>query len=116
LKGGVFGSKLWFMSALEQVWRERVTEWRASGMNRNAFCRGKAYTAHSLGSWVRRLSGLDIQSEPKVITLKPVVTPSRPLSRNAVVLERGDIRVTVTQDTDLTLLRSVMAALTRELA
>ena len=50
--------------AKETQWRERVAEWRASGLSAERFCADKDYTAKSLWHWSSRFGRLRRSSSP----------------------------------------------------
>jgi hypothetical protein len=46
-------------SPLEAAWRDRVTRWKASGLNVREFCRGERLSEPSFYSWRRTLAERD---------------------------------------------------------
>ena len=41
----------------EQVWQERVAQWRASGLSQRAYAIEHGFPVRQVGYWVRRLTG-----------------------------------------------------------
>jgi hypothetical protein len=40
----------------EAIWRERIEQWRASGLSQRGFALKNGYPARQVGYWVRRLA------------------------------------------------------------
>jgi hypothetical protein len=40
----------------EQVWQERVAQWRASGLSQRAYAIANGFPVRQVGYWVRRLT------------------------------------------------------------
>ena len=40
----------------EQLWRERIEQWQASGMSQQAYATEHGVPVHQVGYWVRRLT------------------------------------------------------------
>lgn len=87
------------------VEREReVAEWRASGISAGAYAAQRGYSASSLRTWAADLR----DTEPKFVRLE--LSP-----RLAdIVVEIGEARVRVKPGFDASLLRGVVAALSKE--
>lgn len=119
----------------EQIWTERVREWRASGKSMSDFSRGQAFTASGLAYWIKRL---DTKPKAVPVTEAPVrlarvvraskVAPSTATATategiavpcrtrresGAVVVEVLAVRAVVPADLVGTQLESVVASLTR---
>jgi len=104
------------MTATAETWRERVTEWKASGKRATDFAQGKPYAAGTLRWWSYRLGKLAREKRPKrpatTIAIARVVrkpTPTR--TSSGLVLEVGGVRVRVDSGFDRALLCEVVAAL-----
>ncbi|WP_441295117.1 IS66 family insertion sequence element accessory protein TnpA [Massilia eurypsychrophila] len=70
----------------EALWRERVEQWRGSGLSQRAFARKHGYPVRQVGYWVRRLAAP--QSTPLML---PVAVDSAAAPAGAMSLrcERG---------------------------
>lgn len=53
----------------EQVWMERIAQWRDSGLSQRAFALQHGYPIRQVGYWARRLG----HSKPAATTMVPVV-------------------------------------------
>lgn len=65
----------------EQLWVERIAQWRDSGLSQQAFAQQHGFPIRQVGYWVRRLS----RSEPSVAAMVPVVI-KRSVTARALVL------------------------------
>ena len=70
----------------EQVWQERVAQWRASGLSQRAYAIEQGFPVRQVGYWVRRLTAA--QAAPALL---PVRVVSRAAAAPAISLrsERG---------------------------
>ena len=58
----------------EQLWQERVAQWKASGLSQRAFAMEHGYSLSQVGYWIRRLGKL--QSVPALLPVRVAATPS----------------------------------------
>lgn len=56
----------------EQLWVERIAQWRDSGLSQRAFAQQHGYPIRQVGYWVRRLGS----GEPTAVTMVPVIVKS----------------------------------------
>lgn len=56
----------------EQLWRERIAQWQASGMSQQAYATEHGVPVHQVGYWVRRLT--KSQTLPSLLPVKVVST------------------------------------------
>jgi hypothetical protein len=56
----------------EQLWVERIAQWRDSGLSQRAFAQQHGYPILQVGYWVRRLG----RSEPTAVAMVPVIIKS----------------------------------------
>lgn len=68
--------------AREQLWKERINQWRESGQSQRAFALQNGYPVRQVGYWVRRLS-----SDAPAAELVPVVV--KQVAVAPVLLLRG---------------------------
>jgi hypothetical protein len=70
----------------EQVWQERVAQWRASGQSQRAYAIEQGFPVRQVGYWVRRLT-----TAPAVPALLPVRVAPMAAAAPAISLrsERG---------------------------
>ena len=52
----------------EQVWQERIVQWRASGLSQRAYAIEQGFPVRQVGYWVRRLTGE--QTAPKLLPVR----------------------------------------------
>lgn len=45
------------VKAREELWKERIGQWRESGLSQRAFALREGYPVRQVGYWVRRLTG-----------------------------------------------------------
>ena len=58
----------------EQLWEERVGQWKASGLSQRAFAMEHGYSLSQVGYWIRRLGKL--QTEPALLPVRVAAAPS----------------------------------------
>lgn len=92
----------------EQLWRERIAEWQASGMSQQAYATEQGVPVHQVGYWVRRLT--KSQALPALLPVK--VVPTMLPTPEAISLrnERG-WTLTLPGDVPASWLAEVMRAL-----
>ena len=67
----------------EQLWQERIDQWRSSGLSQRAFALQHGYAVRQVGDWVRRLA----KKAPPVMAMVPMmVTPAVEPAAPALVL------------------------------
>jgi hypothetical protein len=98
-----------------EVWAQRVTEWKASGLSSRAFCDGKDFSQGGLRYWAHRIAH---ESESKVPELRVArVRRVRKAKEDgefgpaAVVLVVGPARVEVRSGFDAATLAGVVEVL-----
>jgi hypothetical protein len=95
------------MEEREEYWRKKVSQWKASGLSLRDFAEREGIGMSSLGAWRRKLAQLD---EARGVGLARVEgTGVRRPSIDLVV--GAGVVVRVDEQTDLRLLRTVVAAL-----
>lgn len=99
-------------TALEQTWRDRVTRWKASGLNVRDFCRGEGLSEPSFYSWRRTLAERDAAigapSAPAFVPLH--VRPGTSPQALELVLRSGHL-LRIPHGYDPEQLRAVVTAL-----
>jgi hypothetical protein len=101
------------MKSTEEVWAERVTAWRASGLPATQFSVGKAFTASGLRYWASRLK--QASGATTGVTLARIVRSATDVKGQvAVEVSSAGARVIVEPGFDAALLREVVAALGSE--
>lgn len=70
----------------EQVWQERVVQWRASGLSQRAYAIEQGYPVRQVGYWVRRLTGAQAVATLLPVRVAPVAAEVRAISLRS---ERG---------------------------
>lgn len=66
----------------EQLWKERIEQWRSSGLSQRAFAMQHGYPVRQVGYWVRRLT----KGAPIKAMLPVVVKPAPAQATPALVL------------------------------
>lgn len=69
----------------EQLWRERIGHWQASGMSQRAYALGHGLPVRQMGYWVRRLANSQIAP-----ALLPVQVAPPAISATAAISLRCD--------------------------
>jgi hypothetical protein len=95
------------IATTEEIWRQRVRAWRASGETAAQFARGRGFAAATLRAWSSRLRR---NEAPAFVRLLPKPSPASQAPRELVV-EVGDARVRVAPGFDPDLLADVLRAL-----
>ena len=67
-------------SEREEVWQERVVQWRASGLSQRAFAIKHGIPIRQVGYWVRRLRGAPTAPALLPVRVVPAITAAAPLS------------------------------------
>ncbi len=57
----------------EELWNERIDQWRDSGLSQRAFALREGYPVRQVGYWVRRLTG-----DQAAAAMLPVVVKQAP--------------------------------------
>lgn len=70
----------------EQVWRERVAQWQASGLSQRAYAIEQGFPVRQVGYWVRRLTGAKAAPTLLPVRVVPAPTPAQAISLRS---ERG---------------------------
>lgn len=96
--------------ARAQIWAERVTEWRESGLSASEFAKGRDFRAGTLRWWSSRLRREARKSEG-VQLARVVRAPSISTSPRGIVVEMSGARVLVPVGVDAATLKTVFAAL-----
>lgn len=91
----------------EQVWQERVVQWRASGLSQRAYAIEQGFPVRQVGYWVRRLTG-----EQAAPTLLPVrVAPAAAAVRAISLRSERGWTLTLPGDVPASWLAELMQAL-----
>ncbi len=99
-------------SPLEAAWRDRVTRWRASGLNVRDFCRREGLSEPSFYSWRRALAERDADAvAPDAPAFVPVHVRADPAPPALEVVLRSGHLLRVPRGFDPDQLRRVVAAL-----
>ena len=94
------------MDEREEYWRKKVSQWKASGLSIREFAEREGVGFSSLGAWRRKLAQLD---EARGVGLARVEGTG---TRSTIDLVVGaGVLVRVDDQTDLRLLRTIVAAL-----
>jgi hypothetical protein len=102
------------MDEKEEFWRKRVGQWQASGLSLRDFAEREGVGMSSLGAWRRKLAQLDEARGVGLARVQATPPPRAPAIAAAPAIDvviGGTIVVRVDGQTDLRLLRSVVAAL-----
>lgn len=98
--------------ALEAIWRDRVTRWKASGLNVRAFCRREGLSEPSFYSWRRTIAERDAAlaapSDPAFVPLHILPGTSPPALE--LVLRSGHV-LRIPCGADAAHVRAVLPAL-----
>jgi len=110
---------------------ERVSGWRSSGISSTAFCKGKSFTAGGLRYWAHRLdeeqrgkpasppvrmarvlrtSSAD-HGAARTRARRPTPVASGPAVESALIVEVGEVRVSVRPGFDTPTLAALLAVL-----
>jgi hypothetical protein len=81
------------MANTEEMWRQRVASWRASGETAEAFSAGRGWSAKTLRWWSSRLGRT---TSPPIFRVAQLVRESTTAGRNTIVIEQLDARVRIT--------------------
>lgn len=100
------GMKSSAASNTEQIWRERVRQWRASGETAEQFARHKGFAPSTLRWWSSRLG-----SPERTTFVRLVPKPVAPTAAPEVLVEIGAARVRVAAGFDAALLADVVRVL-----
>ena len=98
----------------EGKWRDRVSEWRASGETAAAFASTRGFAASTLQYWSYRLSGGEKKGKSKSKKQRFVHVVPRSIAETTereIIVEVGTARVRVSRGFDAELLAEVMRAL-----
>jgi transposase-like protein len=95
----------------ERLWRKRLAEWKASGLNVREFCQQEGVTPTAFAHWRKEIAARDARrteaAEPLFVPVDITPTPAAALD----VVLRGGRMVRVPPGFDPVHLRAVMAAL-----
>lgn len=106
--------------ATEEMWFERVKEWRASGLSAGRFCAGKGYAEGTLRYWATRqkratADGERTRADGQIRLARVVRAPAAPLEAGGpetpIVIEVGGARVSVRTGFDRRALGEVLSIL-----
>lgn len=70
----------------EQVWQERVAQWRASGLSQRAYALQHGFPARQVGYWVRRLTAGQASPALLPVRVMPAIAAASVISLRS---ERG---------------------------
>ena len=97
-----------------QLWCERITDWRASGLNQSAYCRRHHIALPQFLYWKRQLEAISPPEigpvgQLRLVPLRPA-KPAEPVAagKGIIRLQAYGHTLEVAADTDLTRLRDVL--------
>lgn len=64
----------------EQVWQERVAQWRASGLSQRAYAIANGFPVRQVGYWVRRLTVGQVAPALLPVRVTPAVAVASAIS------------------------------------
>lgn len=64
----------------EQVWQERVAQWRASGLSQRAYALANGFPVRQVGYWVRRLTVGQVAPALLPVRVTPAVAVASAIS------------------------------------
>ena len=64
----------------EQVWQERVAQWRASGLSQRAYALANGFPVRQVGYWVRRLTVGQVAPALLPVRVTPAVAVASAMS------------------------------------
>lgn len=91
----------------EQVWEERVAQWRASGLSQRAYAIEQGFPVRQVGYWVRRLTAVQVAPALLPVRVAPMAAPAPAISLRS---ERG-WTLTLPSDVPASWLAELMQAL-----
>jgi hypothetical protein len=99
----------------ETTWRERVTEWKASGKTCAAFCEGQPFSLSTLRQWQYRLKKREREpiaegQKVRMVAIARATGTPRGASE-PLILEAKGARIQLRRGFDPVLLRQVLQAL-----
>ena len=62
----------------EQLWQERIEQWRSSGLSQRAFSMQHGYAVRQVGYWVRRLEKKALPMSMVPVMVKSAPVPAAP--------------------------------------
>ena len=69
----------------EQLWQERVAQWRASGLSQRAYAVEQGLSQRQISYWARRLAG--VQPQPGLVPVR--IVPAKGLGAITLRSEHG---------------------------
>jgi hypothetical protein len=81
----------------EAMWRERLAQWRMSGLSQRAYAIAQGWPVRQIGYWARRLDRMDASP---AVALLPVRVQPVPVAPSSICL-RGDGGWTLTLPADV---------------
>ena len=94
----------------EQQWRQRIQEWRASGLSVRAFCARRGLAEPSFYAWRKELQRRDA-ALPAFVPVRLVPDDDAPCDGSVTVVLAGGRLVRVGPGFDVATLRQVVAVL-----
>jgi hypothetical protein len=91
----------------EAIWKERVEQWRASGLSQRAFAIREGHPVRQMGYWVRRLTKSAV--EPGLLPLR--VAPAIPVPVTINLINERGWTLTLPNDVPASWLAELMRAL-----
>ncbi|RSZ55046.1 hypothetical protein HF313_15580 [Massilia atriviolacea] len=64
----------------EQVWQERVAQWRASGLSQRAYALANGFPVRQVGYWIRRLTVGQVAPALLPVRVTPAVAVASAIS------------------------------------
>lgn len=89
---------------LQQLWQQRINDWKQSGLNQTQWCKQHQLKVHQLSYWQRKLSN---EPDSKVIPLA-ILSP-KSYSTEKLILHIDNIRIEATQQQTVALIKALQA-------
>lgn len=84
-------------SEREAMWRERLAQWRVSGLSQRAYAIAQGWPERQIGYWSRRLARVDAAAPAALLPVRVQPVPVAPSS----ICLRGDTGWTLTLPGDV---------------
>ena len=100
---------------LQNEWRQRIREFRASGLGPSAWCTAHGFPTHRLHYWLRKFADNPVESPARqpdpAVTWLSISTQEAASPDTALVVRVGDACIEVRAGFDPTLLQQVVRTL-----
>jgi hypothetical protein len=95
--------------AKQELWRERIKSFQASGLSRKEWCQKHDFPENQLGYWLRKLQAKEIEPGSNLW----VAVEANCLSETGISIQIGDVVLAVKRGFDHQVLADVVRALMR---